>query len=401
MENEHLVPPQWENLAPIHPELAKIEHSYNQLIAGVEANEISFDDAVSTLAGLTVTDGHGLEWGIDTDGKFFRRTPGGQPEVVNPVYFAPPQLPAVGSDERGPVLALAIEPPSLGPDGGVAGTSSDHGDGRPPWAGVVPHGLGGGAGPGQAAQAAGQRTQWSQPDISRPRSLHSASSRGGKIMAVLGAVGLRDKLAERGARDLVRPAVVVGSIVALVVVVLAAVGNGGSAVVGPATTPPGRSVPSTSAGAPTGTTGTGSPARPTTASTTGGNAAGAPAGPGASSHDQVPPATRVAAVIKDLTSGHKSLVASVVHGPVPGYSLTWATDFYYGTHAVQLKMMALGPARWSGGRALSTFVLRSTSTGRVYASTTVLWARSATAWDLSALPALRDPLAPARVLPVG
>lgn len=80
----------------MHPELQRLEQRYLGLVAELQAGNITEDDALRVLGGLTAIDGEGALWSIDPfTGEFARALPGATPVPVDPSRFAPAQLPVV------------------------------------------------------------------------------------------------------------------------------------------------------------------------------------------------------------------------------------------------------------------------------------------------------------------
>lgn len=82
----------------LHPELARLQERYNEVLDAHEAGNLSYDDALMSVQAMSVLDGGGFVWMIDpVSGAFLRATPGEQPIEADPSQFLPAQIPAAGS----------------------------------------------------------------------------------------------------------------------------------------------------------------------------------------------------------------------------------------------------------------------------------------------------------------
>jgi len=80
----------------LHPELARLDQEYRQLVDAVNAGHLSADDAQHLLGSLVAYDGEGFEWRIDPySGGFVRGVPNGPMQPADERLFAPSQLPPV------------------------------------------------------------------------------------------------------------------------------------------------------------------------------------------------------------------------------------------------------------------------------------------------------------------
>ena len=63
----------------LHPDLDSLRSQYNQVLDELEAGNLSYDDALSSVQAMSVVDGGGFIWLIDTaTGGFLRAVPGVQ-----------------------------------------------------------------------------------------------------------------------------------------------------------------------------------------------------------------------------------------------------------------------------------------------------------------------------------
>ena len=75
--------------APLNvpPELLRLQEQYNSLLAAYEAGQLDYDDALASIAALSVIDGSGQLWTFSQEGKLMVGPPGGQPVPGNEVNF--------------------------------------------------------------------------------------------------------------------------------------------------------------------------------------------------------------------------------------------------------------------------------------------------------------------------
>jgi hypothetical protein len=95
----------------LHPDLAQLHASYTAVLDDYDEGNLSYDDALVSIAAMTVVDGAGFVWAIDTEtGEFTRAQPGDVPQLAQPSAFVPAQVPSRG----GPVWAAEdlMRPPS-------------------------------------------------------------------------------------------------------------------------------------------------------------------------------------------------------------------------------------------------------------------------------------------------
>lgn len=97
----------------LHPDLHRLQQQYNQVLDEHEAGNLSYEDALATVQAMTVIDGGGFVWLIDSaSGAFLRATPGEQPYEADPATFIPAQIPAPGSAPWASQQDL-LRPPSM------------------------------------------------------------------------------------------------------------------------------------------------------------------------------------------------------------------------------------------------------------------------------------------------
>jgi hypothetical protein len=82
----------------LHPELARLQERYNEVLDQHEAGNLSYDDALISVQAMSVIDGSGYAWIVDPEsGGFLRATPGDTPHLADPSQFTPAQIPSKGS----------------------------------------------------------------------------------------------------------------------------------------------------------------------------------------------------------------------------------------------------------------------------------------------------------------
>lgn len=117
----------------LHPDLAQLHASYTAVLDDYDEGNLSYDDALASIGAMTVIDGAGFVWAIDTEtGEFTRAQPGDVPQFAQPSAFVPAQVPSRG----GPVWAAEdlMRPPSqarpqqFGGDGPMRLAPSRQGD---------------------------------------------------------------------------------------------------------------------------------------------------------------------------------------------------------------------------------------------------------------------------------
>ena len=78
----------------IHPELDRLQQRYTEIIDEYDAGNLPYEDAVNTIAAMTVVDGGGFVWSINTaTGSFCRAMPGEEPVDADHSAFVAAQLP--------------------------------------------------------------------------------------------------------------------------------------------------------------------------------------------------------------------------------------------------------------------------------------------------------------------
>jgi len=81
----------------VHPDLLQLQQHYNHVLDEYEAKNLSYDDAMATLAAMTAVDGAGWIWSIDAQtGSFVKARPGGEAEPAHESTFVPAQLDGLG-----------------------------------------------------------------------------------------------------------------------------------------------------------------------------------------------------------------------------------------------------------------------------------------------------------------
>lgn len=82
----------------LHPDLDSLRSQYNQVLDELEAGNLSYDDALSSVQAMSVVDGGGFIWLIDTaTGGFLRAVPGEVPQEADPSEFIAARIPSAGS----------------------------------------------------------------------------------------------------------------------------------------------------------------------------------------------------------------------------------------------------------------------------------------------------------------
>lgn len=82
----------------LHPDLDSLRSQYNQVLDELEAGNLSYDDALSSVQAMSVVDGGGFIWLIDTaTGGFLRAVPGEVPQEADPSEFVAARIPSAGS----------------------------------------------------------------------------------------------------------------------------------------------------------------------------------------------------------------------------------------------------------------------------------------------------------------
>lgn len=77
----------------LHPELERLQSNYSNVLDENEAGNISLDDALHAVQAMSVIDGNGFVWTIDSStGAFARARPGEEPEIADFSAFASAQL---------------------------------------------------------------------------------------------------------------------------------------------------------------------------------------------------------------------------------------------------------------------------------------------------------------------
>lgn len=85
----------------LHPDLAALAARYKELYDAATEGHVSGADALATLAGISVTDGHGAVWSIGPDGEFLRAQFTGAPQAKTaPDAFVGPET-VVSNPETG------------------------------------------------------------------------------------------------------------------------------------------------------------------------------------------------------------------------------------------------------------------------------------------------------------
>jgi hypothetical protein len=95
-------------MSTLHQDLAALHDRYAELYQAASAGHIKPDDALATLAGMSVTDGTGAIWQINADGAFTRAQFNGAPaQVSDPSGYVGPETvtsnPEIGAFNMGPV----------------------------------------------------------------------------------------------------------------------------------------------------------------------------------------------------------------------------------------------------------------------------------------------------------
>jgi hypothetical protein len=82
----------------LHPDLSRLQERYNEVLDEYEAGNISYEDALATVQAMSVVDGSGFIWAIDSiSGSFLRAVPGELPVETDPSEFTPARIPTQGS----------------------------------------------------------------------------------------------------------------------------------------------------------------------------------------------------------------------------------------------------------------------------------------------------------------
>lgn len=82
----------------LHPDLDSLRSQYNQVLDELEAGNMSHPEAVSSVQAMSVIDGGGYVWLIDTaTGGFLRAVPGETPQEEDPSKFMSARIPSPGS----------------------------------------------------------------------------------------------------------------------------------------------------------------------------------------------------------------------------------------------------------------------------------------------------------------
>jgi hypothetical protein len=133
----------------LHPALLALEKQYDQLYQAAEDGHIRHEDALASLAGLSVTDDSGAVWGMGADGEFVRAAFLGSPaQHADPALFASRAAPtpapfSVPQPQRAPTQTRSAPTPDLFTQPPVsAGPPQPTGApafGQPPFAGPVGH----------------------------------------------------------------------------------------------------------------------------------------------------------------------------------------------------------------------------------------------------------------------
>jgi len=96
----------------LHPDLDSLRNQYNEVLDELEAGNLSYEDALSSVQAMSVVDGAGFVWLIDTaTGGFLRAVPGEVPEEADPSQFAAARIPPAGSSPWASQQDL-LRPPS-------------------------------------------------------------------------------------------------------------------------------------------------------------------------------------------------------------------------------------------------------------------------------------------------
>lgn len=315
-------------MAPLHPELARLEAQYNGLIDQVQAQNLSYNDALVTLASLSIVDGAGAQWGINVDGDFTRMSePGGAAKPADPAGFVPPQLP----QRPGAPSAPWNNPDLMQPPADVA-----HND-NPMF-------------PMPAQPTAGIPRGRALPDDTEGRSV----GRLGELLA---------KLPGGGSLAGNKRLIIIVVVCVLVLGFIVTRGGDDGAPAGPGTT-----ATETDAPAPL----------PTDVPATIGTIPVAPA--------PAPNPDEVASALSALTSGDRNLVAGVVNGLTDEAAIAVTTASFAGIERSGLTILADAPAATATG-ADQTLNLVDTATSASYARATVSWVRvEGGGWKLTAAP---------------
>jgi hypothetical protein len=102
----------------LHPDLDSLRSQYNQVLDNLEAGNLSYDDALSSVQAMSVVDGGGFVWLIDTaSGGFLRAVPGEVPQEADPSEFVPARIPSAGSSPWASQQDLLRPPASPRPRG--------------------------------------------------------------------------------------------------------------------------------------------------------------------------------------------------------------------------------------------------------------------------------------------
>lgn len=102
----------------LHPDLSRLQERYNEVLDEYEAGNISYEDALATVQAMSVVDGSGFIWIIDSvSGSFLRAVPGESPVETDPSEFAPARIPAPGSAPWASQQDLLRPPHRPGPAG--------------------------------------------------------------------------------------------------------------------------------------------------------------------------------------------------------------------------------------------------------------------------------------------
>lgn len=325
-------------MVPLHPELARLEEQYNQLLDQVEAHNITFDNAKDTLAQLVVVDGNGAQWGMNVDGDFVcAASPDTAPVPADPARFVPPQLP----QRAGPA--------------------------QPPWASsgdlmAPPVGVG-----GQAAPVMPVTPVSYEPAI--PQASHLPDDEPGRKpkrgLPSVPAGGIGDVISRN------KRMIIIGVICVAVLGFIAMRGGEEAPDAVPGTTVPGET---TLPGEPSTPLPTDAPGTETTTAP--------PAEPAA-----VPNADEVAAGLANLISGDRGLVSRTVSGLSTDSAIAVTTASFAGIERAGLSIRPNPPAQSDQG-ADQTLDLVDNATGTVYATATITWVRGPdNAWVMATAPA--------------
>lgn len=320
----------------LHPELARLEQSYNTLVDQVEAGELSMDDAVAALEALVVIDGRGARWGLTVNGDFYRAYPSHPSEITDPAKFVAPQLP--------------LRPGELNP---------------PAWAKLTPP------------------DGWFPPaQIGEPRSLRSPSRPAVLADRLPAAAKIRDLASSR------RTQAVAGIVVILLVLLLVVHGSPQKASSGGI--PTGLSGTSAPVGA---TSGVPASTPAATAPSSSFPIATVPQASGGNPQVATPSASDIEVIDTALTSGRRHLVESVLASKPSAAQLAFATALFGGAKSAGLTLVSEGSPATVGALTRWRLAFVGTTTQRPVLVATARLRDVRGTWLLVSLPNFGNPLA--------